>query len=496
MKTTIAGFAAVLSLSATLVSPAAETNVRKVEELTVHEWGTFTVLQNEDGDALPGVNINEESLPDFVYRLAYGLTPDSIELAPLLGEGTHSRYGSKGISRGFPAAFMRMETPILYFYPPHDAVEPLTIDVRVDFKRGWISEWFPHGEVVAPGFKPKDRKVPHTIPKDCIGSILWSDVTVGSTMPFRKTDSEVWLAPREVRSAPVSVPARKEDKRTRNAERYLFYRGVADLRAPLRVQRSEDGKTLSILANERELAEGKDFPIDALWLADVRKDGKIAFRQLASFTADEDGRKVLARTAARFADSEYRHLADSELRPSMLKAIIKDGLFDDEADALLNTWEASYFESSGLRLFFLLPPEWTDAALPLTISRSGARVERVMIGRIEIITPEQRSLVRKIAKQEIVSTQAMLQHSIQSRANKLSKEEKRTFWNDLMTSRHFVDDYQIEVPADYRAYLDIGRFRDAIVLEESRHAKRTTPSLKKFVKNFRLEYFLQRQGGK
>ena len=37
--------------------------------LVVHEWGTFTVLQNELGQPLPGINVNEEALPPFVHRL-------------------------------------------------------------------------------------------------------------------------------------------------------------------------------------------------------------------------------------------------------------------------------------------------------------------------------------------------------------------------------------------------------------------------------------------
>jgi hypothetical protein len=51
----------------------------KPRSLTVHEWGTFTVLQDERGVALPGVNINEESLPRFVHRLSSELAPDSHE---------------------------------------------------------------------------------------------------------------------------------------------------------------------------------------------------------------------------------------------------------------------------------------------------------------------------------------------------------------------------------------------------------------------------------
>ena len=70
----------------------------------------------------------------------------------------------------------------------------------------------------------------------------------------------------------------------------------------------------------------------------------------------------------------------------------------------------------GLRLFFLVPRGWTDANLPLTISLAGeysyqsklavmaktakpvhADITRVMIGRIEIVTPEERALLAQIS---------------------------------------------------------------------------------------------------
>ena len=36
---------------------------------TVHEWGTFISLQNESGDAIGGINTDDEPVPPFVHRL-------------------------------------------------------------------------------------------------------------------------------------------------------------------------------------------------------------------------------------------------------------------------------------------------------------------------------------------------------------------------------------------------------------------------------------------
>src|SRR4029077_6527168 len=43
----------------------------------------------------------------------------------------------------FMPATVRMETPVLYFYAP----QPTTVDVRVRFPQGVITEWYPQARV-------------------------------------------------------------------------------------------------------------------------------------------------------------------------------------------------------------------------------------------------------------------------------------------------------------------------------------------------------------
>ena len=54
-----------------------------------------------------------------------------------------------------------------------------------------------------------------------------------------------------------------------------------------------------------------------------------------------------------------------------------------EAEAMLNTWKASYFQKPGLRLFYIVPRAWTDYFLPLEFS-VPARVTRVIVGRVDL----------------------------------------------------------------------------------------------------------------
>src|SRR5688500_11845720 len=113
----------------------------KFDRLVAHEWGTFTSFQDEDGRAIGGLNNDEEHLPPFV-RTIY---PDVLS-------GARSMW-SKGAPRAHPDVTMRLETPVLYFHPPKDARQPFTIDVSVDFKGGWLTQFYPGALAKAPGLE-------------------------------------------------------------------------------------------------------------------------------------------------------------------------------------------------------------------------------------------------------------------------------------------------------------------------------------------------------
>jgi hypothetical protein len=59
-------------------------------------------------------------------------------------------------------------------------------------------------------------------------------------------------------------------------------------------------------------------------------------------------------------------------------------LRDDEASAMLATWEKSYFGAPGLRVFYIVPREWTDYFLPLSVSVPYS-LTRVLVGRIDLV---------------------------------------------------------------------------------------------------------------
>jgi hypothetical protein len=217
---------------------------------------------------------------------------------------------------------------------------------------------------------------------------------------------------------------------------------------------------------------------------DVDDYGAVAFRVLPPLRLGGTGKdKVLLRVSGDFAPGEYTEANREQLKSSLHRALVADGLFDDEAQALLDTWELSYFNSAGMRVFFLVPRAWTDLYLPLSVSRP-AQITRVMVGRIELVTPQQRSNVQQIARMpaaEVTAEATRLYDDYYGRIGRASPEQLR----QVQSGRQSLEEYGISVPRSYQLYLALGRFRNALVLDEV--ARRPTPALEAFINTHRLQ---------
>ena len=78
-------------------------------------------------------------------------------------------------------------------------------------------------------------------------------------------------------------------------------------------------------------------------------------------------------------------------------ALVRAGLYEDEAKAMVDTWKVSYFKTPGLRILYVLPRAETDELLPLHIQPAPKSIERVLVGRIEVMTgEEEQSLLGKL----------------------------------------------------------------------------------------------------
>jgi hypothetical protein len=68
--------------------------------------------------------------------------------------------------------------------------------------------------------------------------------------------------------------------------------------------------------------------------------------------------------------------------------LVVAGLYEDEALAMLETWKKSYFDHPGLKVFWILPKSITDQLLPIEFFPNPQTLQRVLVGRSEILTPE------------------------------------------------------------------------------------------------------------
>src|SRR6185295_9537434 len=79
-------------------------------------------------------------------------------------------------------------------------------------------------------------------------------------------------------------------------------------------------------------------------------------------------------------------VADREPTLALERMLLANGLYPDEAAAMIESWRGSWFEE-GTRLFYIVPRPAIDTILPLEIDPPPAGVARVFVGRIELVTP-------------------------------------------------------------------------------------------------------------
>jgi hypothetical protein len=266
-------------------------------------------------------------------------------------------------------------------------------------------------------------------------------------------------------------------------EKFIFYRGIGHIDAPLKVSRDKNSGELVFRSHLPDLPDAKPLAVRSMWLVDIRKDGKIAFRTLPSISLDKNSKKILTHTAPDFAAGDFASDNLAKLRDSLQCALVADGLFKDEAEGLLNTWEVSYFKSPGLRVFFLVPRAWTDYYLPLETSLP-ADINRVMVGRIELVTPGQRKMLARIGEFSISKIQedaTLMTTGFNSKQPRSADE-----WQQLQSGTKPLSS-MISIPPTYQAYLDLGRFRNALILDEAKH--HSTTGLTNFIATYGLGSF-------
>ena len=308
-------------------------------DLTVHEWGTFTAIAGKDGRAIEWLPLG---LPRF---------PASTDLPKFV-----EHIGDVNFKLGLRGT-IRMETPVLYFYSPRD----MTVSTRVAFSKGLITEWYPHADRVQPGGVMTDTSLSR-LPED--GSIEWNHVAVSPNQAGefpRETESNRYYAARETSASPLRVNGSAGEQQ----EKFLFYRGVSASPLPLCAKLNSAGKLVVKSLSEDEIPAAILFE---------RRGERVGYRLTGALT---DATTVDAPVLNGSVDSLYGDLEE---------ILVGQGLYRDEAHAMVETWKDSWFEE-GSRLIYIVPRAFIDEVLPLTIDPTPGQIVRVFVGRLEIVTP-------------------------------------------------------------------------------------------------------------
>jgi hypothetical protein len=324
-----------------------------------HEWGTFTSVQGADGIQFEWNPFVVTDLPRFVYQGQKPISPSRRASIP------------DQVKRAF-TTLQRMETPVIYFYSD----EERTVDVRIKFPEGTVTEWYPQSAVLTNRTRPEERDL----------ALRWPHVEI---LPRRLNESTGPLLPHDP-SGSHYYAARETDadyvrisggKGQAEHEKFLFYRGVAGFRAPLRVALtpSEDYVTLQNL--------GPDALTD-LFVVDLRRDKAGGPRQGRIFPVAGLFSNLVSNVHLK-SPTPLLPLAElrTKIADQMQAALVRAGLYPAEARAMVRTWDDSWFGEDGLRVLYLLPGAWADRVLPLSITPAPRETVRVMVGRAEVITP-------------------------------------------------------------------------------------------------------------
>ena len=357
--------------AATLLAVSSSLHPATDDPFVVHEWGTFTTAQGSDAEQINWAPLFSVDLPEFVYS------------------GAGNLGGFRDAAQTFQGkdviAPVRMETPVIYFYSQQERVA----DVRVRFRGGNVSEWYPQATNLQSLANLAKDPMPAAHSREFV--IDWAGVRILPRDTGEAAAGELirgrdpghgshYYAARETDANFLRVSSPKASKGVEH-ERLLFYRGVGYFKAPLSVGIDADEQQVYLTAREAE-------PIAGVFVVTVRK-GTMRYQKLSdAVTSATSAIDVSAQPFGALGDVRERAMQE------MAAALVEQGLYQKEAQAMVKTWQDQWFGEEGMRVLYLLPRAWTDRTLQLQVAPRPDSVVRVMVGRAELITPSDERKLR------------------------------------------------------------------------------------------------------
>jgi hypothetical protein len=366
----VAAIATVTALFLATRSPASPPGSNKPAatgpgHLVVHEWGTFLSVQGSDGVTLGGMVDSDEPLPPFV-------------------ETRSLETWQRSLMR------TKMETPVTYFYTDR----PRTVQVKVDMAGGLLTHWYPPvcRFLPAPQVKPSQAPLNSSLDWCTVNLVPDNSEQAPAANPPAVPPDQIWRFARQTDSALVKIQSHslKGEPQT-HYEKFLFYRGLGKFDLPLEIQSSENSSGgVSFMLRDRT-----DQPLPGLFIVSVSQNS-IRFGSLADLPGSGSIECLLESALTQPVPLDR---GVPEAKNAVAAALEAAGLYPREARAMVNTWERSYFRSEGLRILYLLPRPVVDQVIPIHIKPDPEQLVRVMVGRVELLTPSrERQIEKSIAR--------------------------------------------------------------------------------------------------
>ncbi|MDX1680380.1 MAG: hypothetical protein R3242_06590 [Akkermansiaceae bacterium] len=329
-------------------------------ELRVHEWGTFTTFSNSRGTVMHWYSpfADPSVLPAFVQK-------------------------GGAFMKGMVKTPVRMETPVLYFYPD----EPMEVDVEAWYMEGSITEFYPatvpnrperstdvtvnRGFIMMPArwkgrlLPPNDKKALSMIP-------AVSSDDRGAHYAAAREVPDAWIFHHQTKfTDPETREVRIEDQ----ADKFIFYRGAGFHSNELWFTNLAEDEIQVTNIGEHVHAHGV--------LLEVRGQ-KARWSKLPSIAARVEKLEPISTSIQ--GDWLPLDEAESQLSGWFQSTLTSEGLSEDEAAAMIATWHGTWFREPGLRAFTLMPRAQVDAILPLDIQPAPTELVRVFVNRHEMLS--------------------------------------------------------------------------------------------------------------
>ncbi len=353
-------------------------SVQSQAKLVVHEWGTFTSLVASNGEAQNGMYYEDEELPDFVHNFGdkktihinnalhlFAIAPphQPPQPTPVPKPPPHppncpvrSKIGCEFLADQMIT--QKMETPVVYFYSD----EPKKVNFNVSFPGGVISQSYPEASFSSPeaipGVKLKNGSAHYVV------NIL-KDTQI--TLPEVES-TNIYSHARNTASDIIQIG--------QETEKFIFYRGLGEFKTKLRITSKNANLRIQNLTAIK---------IPAAFLIYTNEEGSGNIISLGSVSS-RASLKVKSQRLEKLQSSVKAHdVFLKEARQLLFESLTQAGLYGDEAQSMLDTWENGYFKTPGLRVLYVLSRNEVEEILPVQMSPVPDQFNRVFVGRIEVL---------------------------------------------------------------------------------------------------------------